>query len=649
MQATFNSCRLLMANKSSLKDAKSGVDRVRWIAMLAALCLAAQDSQGGSLYVANMDGGSISIVSPDSGVVVSTLTTPVCSAWGLACDAANNLYVANQGNGTVTRVSQDGSTYSILTSNLGRLTGIAIDNQTNVYVVDLDLGNVSRVTPGGSVTTVASLTTGGSVGLAYDVGSGNIYVLVNHQEGFPMSNSGQVFKIAPDATVSPFADFSSYSCPLPQAMTIDNGGNLYVVGTSATQAISPTIFKVTPQGNVTTYATLPNPQINVFASPVPLALSFDQLGRLNAYDWFNNTVYWVATDGGLTPMATGPSDGGGTFSLPFDSNGRIYMLRRSDRTILKSDSPYSTQSIVVSSWLEAPSALAFDTGGNLFVANYNWGTIFKRTPAGNVSLFAQLGGSDNPAALVCDSSDNLYVANQGFPLNSITKITPNGTVTPAFAHTSSDANGLTFDPNGILYASIHGGMIAKITSDGTTSTFASGLNSPLGVAFGVDAELYVTDLGNNAVDRVDGNGVVSSFATGLDGPSPLTVDTNGNFYVGCFDIFQGTSTLVKITPQGSVSTLVDANGGLSNPNGLVFTSSPLPAPPKIMSAQLSSGIFELSFLSVSNENYTIQGTFDLTSNNWFDVTSISGSGQVMQVGVPVSNGVQKEFFRIKLD
>ena len=53
-------------------------------------------------------------------------------------------------------------------------------------------------------------------------------------------------------------------------------------------------------------------------------------------------------------------------------------------------------------------------------------------------------------------------------------------------------------------------------------------------AFGIDAKLYVADLGNNTAYRVDSNGVVSSFATGLEGASPLTVDTNGNFYVGCF-------------------------------------------------------------------------------------------------------------------
>lgn len=78
------------------------------------------------------------------------------------------------------------------------------------------------------------------------------------------------------------------------------------------------------------------------------------------------------------------------------------------------------------------------------------------------------------------------------------------------------------------------------------------------------------------------------------------------------------------------------------------STTPLPpTPPKILSVQLTGNNYSMSFLTVSNQSYTVQGNLDLTTTNWFNCTNFTGNGLVAVVTVPASNGVPNEFFRVK--
>ena len=121
------------------------------------------------------------------------------------------------------------------------------------------------------------------------------------------------------------------------------------------------------------------------------------------------------------------------------------------------------------------------------------------------------------------------------------------------------------------------GLIAGGCSDGAGPS--ARFLQPTGVALGLDGNLYVTDTGNHTIRKVTPSGVVTTFAgtpglagsedgTGaaarFNGPTGIVLDQACNAYISDTN----NSTIRKITPAGSVTTLAGTAGLQGSADGL---------------------------------------------------------------------------------
>ncbi|WP_324104301.1 hypothetical protein [Noviherbaspirillum sp.] len=192
--------------------------------------------------------------------------------WGIAVDAAGNLFVADSDNYLIRKVTPAG----VVTTHAGtrgmrgtadgtRATatflgpqGIAIDPSGSLYVTDwygppapnIPQGStfIRKITASGIVSTMAgNFNSEVAPALILDTfaiaadASGNVY-LASGRSVRKMSSSGTLSTV-----VGPTNTFDSL-----QGITIDDAGNLYVADTSANA-----IDKVTQSGNITLVAGKP--------------------------------------------------------------------------------------------------------------------------------------------------------------------------------------------------------------------------------------------------------------------------------------------------------------------------------------------------------------------------------------------------------
>jgi len=115
------------------------------------------------------------------------------------------------------------------------------------------------------------------------------------------------------------------------------------------------------------------------------------------------------------------------------------------------------------------------------------------------------------------------------------------------------------------------GNIYEFTPGGVPTTFASGLNAPLGLAFNSAGNLFESDYGSGNIYEFTPGGVQTTFASGLNAPDGLAFNSAGDLFV----VSAGLNNIYEYTPGGAQTTFAY---GLSNPAGLAFEGETLPVP-----------------------------------------------------------------------
>ena len=327
----------------------------------------------GTVIVTTVAGNGVAGFSGDGGLATSaSLYYP----FGVAVDAAGNLYIADESNHLIRKVTPAGIISTVAgngfggfsgdggaatSARLGLPTGVTVDAAGNLYIADESNQRIRKVTPAGVISTVAG---NGVAGFGGDGG---------------LATSASLYG--------------------PFSVSVDAAGNLYIA-----DYFNQRIRKVTPAGVISTVAGNGIAGFSgdggLATSAVlqnPYGVSVDAAGNLYIADYDNQRIRKVTPAGVISTVA-------GNGIAGFGGDGGL----------------------ATSASLYYPSGVSVDAAGNLYIADRHDQRIRKVTPAGVISTVAGSGvagfGGDGglatsaslyyPSGVSVDAAGNLYIGDQ---------------------------------------------------------------------------------------------------------------------------------------------------------------------------------------------------------------------------------------------
>jgi gliding motility-associated-like protein len=595
------------------------------------------DAQG-NIYVADVSNQLIRKITPAG--VVSTLAGSANNAgnadgtgtaamfnspYGVVADAQGNVYVSDQGNHSIRKITSAGvvTTLAGHPGNAGYDDGtgagayfyyptkLTINGDGNLFVSEQYTNRIRKVTPAGVVTTVAgALFNGGSndgdVSQATFSGPNGIATDAIGNLLIADANNYTIRKIK-------FTGFSVSPTLLPGLTFNENTGTIsgtpVLVSAAKTYTVTANDSYSKGSATITLSVSAPPPPVITYANGTqvyPIAVAIAPLTPTNTGSAITglNTVGTIAT--GFNSPSGVVRDGQGNLYATDNNNNQIKQIAADGTVtiIAGSGQQGSADGIGTAATFYNPQGIALDALGNIYVSDAGNGTIRKIAPGGVVTTvagnnspgFANGIGTaaqfNNPVGLTVDALGNIFVADVNNQV--IRQITPAGVVT-TFAGIQGQAGnadgtgiaasfntpyGLTIDTQGNLFvADYNNNSIRKITPAGVVTTVSSSagpvtLNTPSGVAVDNAGNLYVSSRNSSQINRVSTTGYVTLIAGGGGGYGDGN-NTNAYFNGPRALVLDGSTLYITDQNNGALRRLFLNNYSISSalPTGLVFDNA----------------------------------------------------------------------------
>jgi sugar lactone lactonase YvrE len=380
----------------------------------------------GNVYVADYNNRLIRKITASGVVTTFSGSAPTFYPQGVAVDAVGNVYVADRDNSLILKITAAGTVSTLAGTTQGYgdgtapapkfyyPTGVAVDAAGNIFVADNGNHRIRKITASGVVSTLAGSTQGYADGLgaaaqfkspngvAVDV-LGNVYVADNGNHRIRKITASGVVTTFAGSGIGGYADGLGIAAKFyyPSGVAIDAGGNVYVA-----DAQNGRIRKITSAGVTSTFA---GSGAQGFADGIgtaaifngPTGVALDAGGNVYVADHWNNRIRKITAAGEVSTLAGqgtwGYADGIGTtsqfrdpYGVTVDAGGNLYVADARNNLIRKittlgmvSTLAGSTEGyadgIAAEAKFNLPSGVAIDAAGNVFVADTTSCVIRKIT------------------------------------------------------------------------------------------------------------------------------------------------------------------------------------------------------------------------------------------------------------------------------
>ena len=524
-----------------------------------------------STYAGNGEG----VIFGEEDEVPATAST-VKHPYGIAVDMAGNLYIAESGDSRIRKVStsdtittvagngtagSSGDSGPATAAEINGATGVCIDKNGNLYILDNGNRKIRKVSATGIITTYAGNSIvgysgdGGPAigaefnslsGISVDT-SGNVYVsdIVN-EDVRVINTSGIITRFAGSLLNTGFSgDGGPDTVALfdqPYGTASDGRGNFYIADYGNNR-----IRKINTSGIINTFAGSSSTSTSGYKGDggsaiaallsSPTGAAYDTAQNLYIADEGNHVVRMINAAGIISTVAGNDTSG-------YTGDGGPAINAR----------------------MVNPNAVATDRKGNLFICDQGENVIRVVNSAGIISTYAGNGTAGfsgdggsatsaqlhTPIAIATDKYGDLYIADES---NSrIRKVDTNQVIT-----------------------TIAGTAIASYYGDGGPATLAE-LNQPAGICLDTAGNIYIADQNNDRIREISTAGIISTIAgngaggysgdgaaaiyAGINLPQGLTVDKYGNLYIEASDYIR------KVNSAGVISTITGTgSGGFSGDGG----------------------------------------------------------------------------------